>query len=195
MSLESLDQYLSVCCLYRTYVSALLAAFAQLVHPWFSIYIIFTAYTILLYPRFCVIWLTQNLPRTPYPIRKTPYNGWMSSPLSDRNVCSKEANIALMLPVVPDFAHAVFHSNHQQQDWWRHCIPDGDIWNNLHCSVYNLRLAVAVFLLPWLLSGTKAMTCVQCVAANECWNWAPIMSCFHTCVMTAKSGLAKKNLW
>jgi hypothetical protein len=51
----------------------------------------------------------------------------MSSPLSDRNVCSKEANIALMLPVVPDFAHAVFHSNHQQQDWWRHCIPDGDI--------------------------------------------------------------------
>ena len=63
-----------MCRLYRTYVSAVLATFAQLVHPQFSIYIIFTAYTILLYLHFCVIWLTQNLPRTPYPIRKTPYN-------------------------------------------------------------------------------------------------------------------------
>ena len=55
MSLESLDQFLSMCCLYETYVSVLLAAFAQLVHLWFSIYIIFTAYTILLYLHFCVI--------------------------------------------------------------------------------------------------------------------------------------------
>ena len=38
MSLESLDQYLSVCNLYGTYVSAVSAAFAQLVHLQFSIY-------------------------------------------------------------------------------------------------------------------------------------------------------------
>ena len=38
MSLESLDQYLSVCCLYETYVSMLLAALAQLLHLQFSIY-------------------------------------------------------------------------------------------------------------------------------------------------------------
>ena len=115
-----------MCRLYGTYVSMVLAAFAQLVHLWFSIYHLHHLYNTSVSVLLCH--LTDPEPtRTPYPIRKTPYNGWMSSPLSDRNVCSKEANIALMLPVVPDFAHAVFHSNHQQQDWWRHCIPDGDI--------------------------------------------------------------------
>ena len=38
MSLESLDQYLSVCSLYGTYISAVSATFAQLVHLQFSIY-------------------------------------------------------------------------------------------------------------------------------------------------------------
>jgi hypothetical protein len=35
-------------------------------------YIICTAYTILLYPHFCVILLTQNLPRTPTQLEKHP---------------------------------------------------------------------------------------------------------------------------
>ena len=92
--------------------------------------------------------------------------------------------------VVPSFARAVLHGEHQRQGRWRWCIPHSDVWIGLHCSDCGWRLLHSCC--ACLFSRSKSK---MCVGRGERRTGAPIMSHFHMCVMTAESGLALENPW
>ena len=92
--------------------------------------------------------------------------------------------------VVPGFARAVLHGERQLQAQWRWCTPPGDVWTGPRCSVggwRSLRSCCAC-----LFGRLKSKMRLGC---GERRTGAPITSCFHTCVVTAESGLALENPW
>ena len=125
MSLESLDQYLSVCSLYGTYVSAVSAAFAQLVHPQFSIYSFAP-----LIQYFCihVAFVSFDWPRT-YPepstqLEKCPiiHKGWLCID------CAFLWNDCAMLRVY----YCRLCLRHSRL--WKLCLRHSRLWKLCNCA-------------------------------------------------------------
>jgi hypothetical protein len=92
--------------------------------------------------------------------------------------------------VVPSFARAVLHGERQRQGRWRWCIPHGDVWIGPRCSVCGWQLLHSCC--TCLFSRLKSK---MRVGRGERRTGAPITSRFHTCVVTAESGLALENPW